>query len=97
MLGQVISYGYLHSAAYMRLFREKKSVQNFRLRKDAGDIPYSITLRSAGEVLFQSAGPTTAKARFWDREVAYGTEVQEDHSDQQSAAEEKLADICLYT
>jgi|SRR6218665_2742240 len=28
-----------------------------------------ITLRSAEGVSFQSAGPTTAKTRFWDREV----------------------------
>src|SRR6218665_1023530 len=41
----------------------------FKLRRDAGDIPCSITLRSAGGVSFQSAGPNTAKARFWDREV----------------------------
>ena len=41
----------------------------FKLQRDANDIPCSITLRSAGGVSFQSAGPTTAKARFWDREV----------------------------
>src|SRR6218665_2620440 len=41
----------------------------FKLRRDADDIPCSITLRSAGGVSFQSAGPTTPKARFWDREV----------------------------
>ena len=29
----------------------------------------TITLRSAGGESFQSAGPTTAKARFWDIEV----------------------------
>ena len=41
----------------------------FKLRRDADDIPRSIKLRSAGGVSFQSAGPTTANARFWDREV----------------------------
>jgi len=43
---------------------EKKSLQ-----RETGDIPCSITLRSAGGMSCQSAGPTTAKARFWDREV----------------------------
>jgi len=36
----------------------------FKLHNDAGDIPCSITLWSAGGVSFQSAGPTTAKAWF---------------------------------
>ena|SRR6218665_4043 len=69
-------YGYLYSASHRRLFigvlgvtGRRKEV--FKLRRDAGDIPYSITLRIAGGVSFQSAGPTTAKARFWDREVRY--------------------------
>src|SRR6218665_3538899 len=43
-------------------------IKVFKLRRDADDIPCNITLRSAGES-FHSAGPTTAKARFWDREV----------------------------
>jgi len=33
----------------------------FKLRSDAGDIPCSITLRSARGVSYQSAGPTTDK------------------------------------
>jgi len=41
----------------------------FKLQRDADDTPCSITLRSAGGVSFQSAGPTTAKTQFWDREV----------------------------
>src|SRR6218665_891641 len=41
----------------------------FKLRRDADDIPCSITLQSAEGLSFQSAGPTTANARFWDREV----------------------------
>src|SRR6218665_3997223 len=41
----------------------------FKLHRDAGDIPCSITLWSAGVVSLQSAGPTTAKVRFWVREV----------------------------
>ena len=40
-----------------------------KLRRDADDIPCNITLRSAGGESFHSAGPTTAKARFWNREV----------------------------
>ena len=36
----------------------------FKLRRDADDIPCSIILRKVGGVSFQSAGPTTAKARF---------------------------------
>src|SRR6218665_1074508 len=55
----------------------------FKLRRDADDIPCSITLRSAGGVSFQSAGPTTGNARFWYIEQ-FGTKVQEDHSDQKS-------------
>ena len=48
---------------------EKRKVFKLCKPKDAGDIPYSITLRSAGGVSLQSAGPTTAKTRFWHREV----------------------------
>jgi len=44
-------------------------IKVFKLRRDADDIPCNITLRSAGGESFQSAEPTTAKARFWDREV----------------------------
>src|SRR6218665_2691047 len=49
-------------------------IKVFKLRRDAGDINCSITLRSAEGVPFQSEGPTTATARFWDREVGdHGT------------------------
>src|SRR6218665_3619069 len=44
-------------------------IKVFKLQRDADDIPCNITLRSAGGEAFHSAGPTTAKARFWDREV----------------------------
>src|SRR6218665_701707 len=44
-------------------------IKVFNLRRDADDIPCNITLRSAGGESFHSAGPTTAKVRFWDREV----------------------------
>ena len=44
-------------------------IKFFKLRRDADDIPCNITLRSAGGESFHSAEPTTAKARFWDREV----------------------------
>src|SRR6218665_448707 len=44
-------------------------IKGFKLRRDADDIPCNITLRSAGGESFHSAGPPTAKARFWDREV----------------------------
>jgi len=46
-------------------------------------------------VSFQSAGPTTAKARFWDREVTYETKVQEDQRDQQNAADERSEQIAV--
>src|SRR6218665_469211 len=44
-------------------------IKVFKLGRDADDIPCNITLRSAGGETFHSAGPTTAKAQFWDREV----------------------------
>jgi len=44
-------------------------IKVFKLRRDADDILCSITLQNAGGMSFQSAGPTTAKVRFWDREV----------------------------
>src|SRR6218665_1172241 len=44
-------------------------IKVFKLRRDADDIPCNITIQSAGGESFHSAGPTTAKARFWDREV----------------------------
>ena len=44
-------------------------IKVFKLRRDADDIPCNTTLPSAGGESFQSAGPTTEKARFWDREV----------------------------
>jgi len=67
-------YGYFYSASHRMLFRGPLSVTGrwkevFKLRRDAADFLCSITLRSAGGVSLQSAGPTTAKARFWNREV----------------------------
>ena len=62
-----------------RCSQRDRQVKN---RSDADDIPFSITLRSAGEVSFQRVGPTTVKARFWDRD--YGTKVYENHSDKQN-------------
>src|SRR6218665_3476846 len=47
-----------------------------KLRRDADDIPCNITLRSAGGESFHSAGHTTAKARFWDREVRDCNEIR---------------------
>src|SRR6218665_1541242 len=44
-------------------------IKIFKLRRDTDDIPCNITLRSAGGDSLQSVRPTTAKARFWDREV----------------------------
>src|SRR6218665_2224855 len=44
-------------------------IKVFKLRRNAHDISCSITLRSAGGVSFESERPTTAKARFWDREL----------------------------
>ena len=46
-------------------------IKVFNLWRDADDIPCNITLRSAGGESFHSTGPTTAKARFWDREVRH--------------------------
>ena len=57
---------------HRRLFRgalRLVKIKVFKLRRDANDIPCNIILRSAGGVSFKSAGPTTTKARFWDREV----------------------------
>jgi len=67
----------------------------FKLRRDAGDIHCSTTLRSAGGVLFQSAGPTAAKA--WFGIEKYGIKVQEEHSDQQYAGDERSEQIVVYT
>src|SRR6218665_3289679 len=53
-------------------------IKVFKLRRDADDILCNITLRSAVGESFHSAGrpgPTTAKVRFWDREVLYGAKV----------------------
>src|SRR6218665_379316 len=47
----------------------KIKVFKLHVWRDADDIPCNITLRSAGGESSHSAGPTTAKARFWDREV----------------------------
>src|SRR6218665_214200 len=44
-------------------------IKVFKLQRDTDDIPCSITLRGAGDVPFQSAVPTTVKARLLDREV----------------------------
>src|SRR6218665_1839604 len=51
-------------------------IKVFKLRRDANGIPCNITLRSAGGESFHSAGHTTAKARFWDREVRDCTEIR---------------------
>src|SRR6218665_1664749 len=59
-----------HEAIQRRSQRDRLvKIKVFKLRRDAGDIPCNITLRSAGGESFHSAGPTTEKARFWDREV----------------------------
>src|SRR6218665_166942 len=70
----MLLYGYLYSASHRRLFTGTLSMTGrrkevFKLRRDADYIPCSITLRSAGGVSFKSTGPTTEKARFWEREV----------------------------
>jgi len=41
----------------------------FGQQRDAGDIPWRFILWTAGRVLFQSKGPTTAEAWCWDKEI----------------------------
>src|SRR6218665_393062 len=62
---------HLSQKAIQKRYQRDRLVKRkvFKLRRDADDILCSITLRRAGGVSFQSAGPTTANARFWDREV----------------------------
>jgi len=85
-------YGYVYSAsrrkAIQRRSKRDRKVKRkvFKLRWDAGDIPCSITLWSAGGVSFQSAGLTTAKN---------GTRVQEDLRDEQSAAGKRSEQIAV--
>src|SRR6218665_1277812 len=55
--------GYSEALSRDRLVK----IKVLKLRRDADDISCNITLRSAGGESFHSAGPTTAKARFWDR------------------------------
>ena len=70
----------------------------FKLHRDAGDIPCSITLRSAGRVSFQSAGPTTAKARFWDRDVhVWDQGTRRSQRSAERSEREERADSGLYT
>src|SRR6218665_3166187 len=71
----------------------------FKLRRDAGGIPCSITLRSAGGVAFQSVGPTTVTAKPGFGIEKYGTElhVQEDHSNRPRADDERSEQIAVYT
>jgi len=83
-----------YSEALSRYRQVKRSLQT-RLRRDAGDIPCGITLRSAGGVSFQSAGPI--QQRTGSGIEKYGTNVQEDHSEQQSAADERSGQIAVYT
>src|SRR6218665_1149498 len=64
-------------------------IKVLKLRRDADDIPCSITLRSAGGVSFQSVGPTTAKARFWDREVRDQGTRRSQQSAERSGREER--------
>src|SRR6218665_10830 len=61
----------------------------FKLRRNADDIPCSITLRSAVGVSFQSAGPTPANARFWDREVRDQCTRRSQRSAERSGREER--------
>src|SRR6218665_945905 len=75
-----------YSEALSRYRQEKRSLQT-RLRKDASDIPCGITFQSAGPIQ-QRTGSGIEK---------YGTNVQEDHSEQQSAADERSGQITVYT
>src|SRR6218665_2649898 len=70
-------------------------IKVFKLRRDADDIPCNmITLRSAGGESFHSAGPTTAKARFWDREVR-DQGIRRSHRSAERSGREERADGAL--
>src|SRR6218665_1208116 len=61
---------FVRKAIHRRSQRDRLvKIKVFKLRRGTDEIPCSITLRSARGVSFQSEGPTTAKARLWDREV----------------------------
>src|SRR6218665_1783915 len=64
-------------------------IKVFKLRRDADDIPCNITLRSAGGESFHSARPTTAKARFWEREVRDQGTRRSQRSAERSGREER--------
>src|SRR6218665_2330611 len=71
-------------------------IKVFKLRRDTDDIPCSITLRSAGGVSFQSEGPTTAKTRFWDREVRnHGRPIKRSQRSAERRGREERADSGL--
>ena len=65
----------------------------FKLHRDADDIPCSITLRSAEGV--------SSKVQYQQLQMPgsgiekYGTKVQEDHNDQQSAADKRSEQIAV--
>src|SRR6218665_273129 len=71
----VMLYGYFVNRLSQEAIQKRSQrdrlvkIKVFKLRRDAYDIPCNITLRSAGGESFHSAGPTTAKARLWEREV----------------------------
>ena len=69
-----------------------------KLRRDEGDIPCSITLWSAGvQEECHSKVQDQLPQRPGSGVEKYGTKVQEDHRDQQSAAAERSKQIAFYT
>src|SRR6218665_1964719 len=64
-------------------------IKVFKLQRDADDISCNITLGNAGGESFHSAGPTTAKARFWDREVRDQGIIRSQRSAECSGREER--------
>src|SRR6218665_3845984 len=64
-------------------------IKVFKLLRDADDIPCNITLRSAGGESFHSAGHTTAKVRFWDREARDQVIRRSQRSTERSGREER--------
>ena len=67
----------------------------FKLRRDADDIPCSITPRSTGGVGYHSKVQDPQLQMLGSGIEKYGTKVQEDYSDQQSAADERSEQIAV--
>jgi len=69
----------------------------YKVRRDAGDFPYSSALWSAGGESFQTRVHDPPEQRPGTGTEQYGAKVQEDHSDQQVAADERSEQIAVWT